>query len=70
MLRFIRSRPELALARTADDIERIHKSGRIASLFGVEGGHMIESSPAVLRIFQELGARYLILTHLDDILLK
>ena len=67
MLRFIRSRPELAQARTAEDIERIHRSGRIASLFGVEGGHMIESSPAALRIFQELGARYLTLTHLDDI---
>jgi membrane dipeptidase len=67
MLRFVRSRPELAQARTADDVERIHKSGRIASLFGVEGGHMIESSPAALRIFQELGARYLILTHLDDV---
>jgi membrane dipeptidase len=67
MLRFIRSRPELEQARTADDIERIHRSGRIASLFGVEGGHMIESSPAALRIFQELGARYLTLTHLDDI---
>jgi membrane dipeptidase len=67
MLRFIRSRPELAQARTADDIERIHASGRIASLMGVEGGHMIESSPAALRIFQELGARYLTLTHLDDI---
>jgi membrane dipeptidase len=66
-LRFIRSRPELALARTADDIESIHRSGRIASLLGVEGGHMIESSPAVLRIFQELGARYLILTHLDNV---
>jgi membrane dipeptidase len=67
MLRFIRSRPELAQARTADDIERIHRSGRIASLMGVEGGHMIESSPAALRIFQELGARYLTLTHLDDV---
>jgi membrane dipeptidase len=66
-LRFIRSRPELALARTADDIERIHRSGRIASLLGVEGGHMIESSPAALRIYYELGARYLTLTHLDDV---
>ena len=67
MLRFIRSRPELAQARSADDIERIHRSGRIASLMGVEGGHMIESSPAALRIFHELGARYLTLTHLDDV---
>ena len=65
-LRFIRSQPALELARTADDIERIHKSGRIPSLLGVEGGHMIESSSAAIRIFQELGARYLTLTHLEQ----
>jgi len=62
-LRMIESRPELELARTADDIERISKSGKIASLLGVEGGHMIEASPAVVRIFHRLGARYLTLTH-------
>jgi len=62
-LRMIESRPELELARTADDIERISKAGRIASLLGVEGGHMIETSPAVVRIFHRLGARYLTLTH-------
>ena len=62
-LRMIESRPELELARTADDIERITGAGRIASLLGVEGGHMIESSPAVIRIFHRLGARYLTLTH-------
>jgi len=62
-LRMIESRPELELARTADDIERITKAGRIASLLGVEGGHMIETSPAVVRIFHRLGARYLTLTH-------
>jgi membrane dipeptidase len=62
-LRIIESRPELELARTADDITRITKAGRIASLLGVEGGHMIESSPAVIRIFHRLGARYLTLTH-------
>ncbi len=65
VLRLVRSRPELELARTADDIERIHRSGRIASLIGVEGGHMIEGSLAVLRVFHELGARYLTLTHWD-----
>jgi membrane dipeptidase len=66
-LRFIRSQPALELARTADDIERIHKSGRIPSLLGVEGGHMIESSSAAIRIFQELGARYLTLTHWNSV---
>ena len=54
-------------ARTADDIERIHTSGKIACLLGVEGGHMIENSPAVLRVFYELGARYMTLTHWDNI---
>jgi len=67
VLRLVRSRPELELARSADDIERIHRSGRIASLIGVEGGHMIEGSLAVLRVFHELGARYLTLTHWDTI---
>ena len=62
-LRFIRSRPELAQARTADDIERIHQGGQIACLLGVEGGHMIEDSPAALRTFYDLGARYMTLTH-------
>ena len=66
-LRFIRSRPELEQARTADDIDRIHQSGRIACLLGVEGGHMIENSPAALRIFHELGARYMTLTHWDNV---
>jgi membrane dipeptidase len=67
VLRLVRSRPELELARSADDIERIHRSGRIASLIGVEGGHMIEGSLEVLRVFHELGARYLTLTHWDTL---
>jgi membrane dipeptidase len=62
-LRFMHGRPELEQARTADDIERIHKAGKIACLIGVEGGHMIENSPAALRTFHELGARYMTLTH-------
>ena len=66
-LRFIQTNADLEQARTADDIERIHKSGRIACLLGVEGGHMIENSPAVLRNFYALGARYMTLTHWDNI---
>lgn len=52
-----------ALALTADDIERIHKQGKIASLIGMEGGHSINSSLAVLRQMYRLGARYMTLTH-------
>jgi membrane dipeptidase len=66
-LRFIQTNAALEQARTADDIERIHKSGRIACLLGVEGGHMIENSPAALRNFCALGARYMTLTHWDNI---
>lgn len=52
-----------ALALTADDIERIHKSGRVASLIGMEGGHSINNSLAALRMFYRAGARYMTLTH-------
>src|SRR5690242_16746123 len=48
-LRIIRSQPAFEQARTAEDIERIHKAGRIGCLLGVEGGHMIEDSLAALR---------------------
>lgn len=53
----------LQLAYTADDVERVHAEGKIASLIGVEGGHAVENSLAVLRATYELGARYLTLTH-------
>jgi membrane dipeptidase len=51
------------LARTPADVERIFKAGRIASMIGVEGGHSIDDSLAVLRMYFALGARYMTLTH-------
>lgn len=56
-----------ALALTADDIERIHGQGKIASLVGVEGGHCIEESLPVLDKLYYLGARYMTLTHTDTL---
>ncbi len=62
--RMIAAYPEaLELALTADDVQRIFISGRVASLLGAEGGHAIAGSLGVLRMLYTLGVRYLTLTH-------
>jgi len=53
----------LGLAATADDIERLHREGKIAILMGVEGGHEIEGDLHVLDIYYRLCVRYMTLTH-------
>ena len=53
----------LELALTAADVERIFAAGRLASLLGAEGGHVIAGSLGVLRMLYALGVRYLTLTH-------
>jgi membrane dipeptidase len=62
--RVIARYPErLALALTAADVLREFKQGRVASLIGMEGGHVIENSLGALRAYYDLGARYMTLTH-------
>lgn len=53
----------VALCVTASQVRQAHRRGRIAALMGMEGGHMINNSLPVLRMYAELGVRYLTLTH-------
>jgi membrane dipeptidase len=57
---------DLEMAYTAADVRRIHQSHKIASMIGIEGGHQINNSLAVLRQMYDAGARYMTLTHTTD----
>jgi membrane dipeptidase len=53
---------QMMLAVSAGDIEKAHKEHKLASLMGIEGGHSIEDSLALLRQYYDLGVRYMTLT--------
>jgi membrane dipeptidase len=54
---------QLRYATSAADIRAAKREGKIGSLLGMEGGHVIENSLGVLRTYYDLGARYMTLTH-------
>jgi membrane dipeptidase len=58
---------DLQLALSADEIDRARANGYIASLLGMEGGHSINESLAILRMMYDLGCRYMTLTHNDNV---
>jgi membrane dipeptidase len=54
---------DMVLCRTAEDVRRAHAQSKIAAMIGVEGGHMIGNDIRVLRMFGDLGVRYMTLSH-------
>jgi membrane dipeptidase len=57
---------QIELAVSAADIERITKSGKIAAILSLEGGHQIDDDLAVLRMYQRMGIRAMTLTHFKN----
>jgi len=66
--RFVARHPDrLALAGSAEEVASVVDGGRIACLMGVEGGHQVNGSLGTLRMLHALGARYLTLTHNENV---
>lgn len=54
----------IGLARTAEDIRKIHGEGRLVALIGIENGYVIGKDPGLLKRYYDLGARYMTLAHM------
>ena len=61
--RVVAKYPEMEWALTSDAVKRSFARKKVGSLLGLEGGHAIENSLALLRLYYDLGARYMTLTH-------
>lgn len=57
---------DFVFSTTAADIRRAHHDGKIAALMGIEGGHAIEDDLRLLRLYYDLGVRYMTLSHTND----
>jgi membrane dipeptidase len=53
----------IELAYSADDVERIHASGKLVAAIGIENGYVIGNDLSLLERYHELGARYITLAH-------
>ncbi len=58
-----RNTAKIVKVATYDDVLKAVKQHKIAAMFGVEGGHMIEDDLGKLEALYKRGARYLTLTH-------
>jgi membrane dipeptidase len=58
---------QMVLATSPEEIERAHRDHKFAALMGIEGGHSIEDSLALLRQYYALGVRYMTLTWSNSI---
>lgn len=53
----------IGFAYTADDVVRIHESGKLVACIGIENGYVIGKDLSLLKKYHELGARYITLAH-------